>query len=105
MRHFLLCLALARIVAGETPGCPFVAKVAAVQVFENRQVAGIEGGWYGDADPLAEDWLAVRWAPLMPDLVAGALYFIGPGDRERMPWLRQRTGRWQCAGTWVESWQ
>lgn len=105
MRTFLLALALARIVAGETPGCSFEAKTAAVQVYLNREAAGIEGGWFGDADPGADDWLAVQWADEMPDLVDGALFFIGPGDRERMPWLRVRTGRWQCAGTWVESWR
>lgn len=105
MRTLLLALALARIVAGETPTCGFEAKVAAVQVYRNRQTAGIEGGWFGDADPGPDDWLAVRWASQMPDLVDGALFFIGPGDRRRMPWLRERTGRWECAGTWVESWK
>lgn len=105
MRAFLLALALARIVAGETPGCPFEAKVAAVQVFQNRQAAHIEGGWFGDGDPGPDDWAAVQWAGEMPDLVDGALFFIGPGDQRRMPWLQERTGRWVCGGTWVESWR
>lgn len=105
MRTLLLALALARIVAGETPGCPIEAKIAAVQVAENRIAAGIDGGWFGDAEPALEDWLAVEWAAAAPDLVYGALYFIGPGDAERMPWLRERTGRWKCAATWVESWR
>ena len=100
-----LTLGLAAIVAGETPGCPWPAKVAAVQVFDNRTAAGIEGGWFGQAEPGPADVLAVQWAARLPDLVDGALYFIGPGDAARMPWLRERTGRWDCAGTWVESWR
>jgi hypothetical protein len=106
MRALVISLALlARIVAGETPSCPFDAKVAAVQVYENRQAAGIDGGWFGDAEPTLDDWLAVRWAGELPDLVDGALYFIGPGDGARMPWLKERTGRWECKGTWVEAWR
>lgn len=96
---------MARIVAGETPGCGFEAKAAAVQVMANREAVGITGGWFGAGQPQQDDWLAVQWAAQMPDLVDGALYFIGPGDAERMPWLVRRTGRWECAGTWVESWQ
>ena len=96
---------MARVVAGETPGCSFEAKVAAVQVAMNRAEAGIDGGWFGDAEPGPLDVMAVLWAPVLPDVVAEALYFIGPGDAGRMPWLRMRTGRWVCAGTWVESWR
>lgn len=105
MRGLVLGLALAAIVAGETPGCPFEAKAAAVQVASNRAAAGIEGGWFGEAEPGPLDVLAVRRAPSLPDLVGGALYFIGPGDAARMPWLVERTGRWVCPGTWVESWR
>lgn len=101
----LAALALASVVAGETPGCAIEAKVAAVQVAQNRMDAGIDGGWFGWAEPGSGDVLAVRTAHLWPDLVDGALYFIGPGDAERMPWLRERTGRWVCPGTWVESWR
>jgi hypothetical protein len=96
---------LAWIVAGETPGCPWLAKVAAVQVALNRLAAGITGGWFGWAEPAVLDVLAAQWGGALPDLVDGALYFIGPGDAERMPWLRERTGRWVCDGTWVESWR
>jgi hypothetical protein len=96
---------MARVVAGETPGCSFEAKVAAVQVAANRAEAGIQGGWFGDAEPGPLDVLAVTWADRLPDVVGDALYFIGPGDAGRMPWLRERTGRWVCAGTWVESWR
>lgn len=106
MRMLLLSMMLlARIVAGETVGCSFDAKAAAVQVALNREEAGMEGGWFGDAAPGLDDWLAVRWAGQGRDLVDGALYFIGPGDAGRMPWLRERTGRWVCDGTWVESWK
>jgi len=95
----------ARVVAGETPGCPWDAKVAAVQVAANRQAAGLDGGWFGDAEPGVLDVLAVIWGGRLPDLVDGAVYLVGPGDAQRMPWLRVRTGRWDCAGTWVESWR
>lgn len=97
-----LLIGLASIVAGETPGCSFPAKVAAAQVMANRTAAGIEGGWFGQAEPGLLDVLAVRWAADLPDLVDGALYFVGPGDAARMPWLSDRTGR---ASTWVESWR
>lgn len=96
---------MARVVAGETPGCSFEAKVALVQVASNRAEAGIVGGWFGDAEPGPLDVAAVTWAAHLPDLVDGALYFIGPGDRDRLWWLEQRTGRWVCPGTWVESWR
>lgn len=105
MAETFVALALAVIVAGETPGCPFEAKAAAVQVAANRTEAGIEGGWFGRGEPTVDDWLAVRWASDWPDLVDGALYFVGPGDAERMDWLSVRTGRWVCDGTWVESWR
>jgi len=96
---------MARIVAGETPGCSFHAKVAAVQVAANRAEAGITGGWFGDAEPGPLDLMAVTWAHRLPDVVGDALYFIGPGDAARMWWLQERTGRWVCPGTWVESWR
>jgi hypothetical protein len=101
----LILASLAWIVAGETPGCPLPAKIAAVQVYTNRQAVGITGGWFGWAEPGPVDVLAVRTARWWPDLVDGALFFIGPGDASRMPWLAQRTGRWVCADTWVESWR
>lgn len=105
MAEMIAALALAVILAGETPGCPFEAKVAAVQVMENRAAAGIEGGWFGHGEPTLDDWLAVQYAADWPDVVDGALYFVGPGDARRMPWLKERTGRWVCDGTWVEAWQ
>lgn len=105
MGELLSALALAVIVAGETPGCGFEAKAAAVQVASNRAEAGIVGGWFGRGEPTADDWLAVLYGDDLPDLVDEALYFIGPGDAERMDWLAERTGRWVCDGTWVEAWR
>lgn len=101
----VVLVSLAWIIAGETPGCPLPAKMAAAQVYANRVEAGIDGGWFGWARPGPLDRLAVALAGHGPDLVAGALYFIGPGDAERMPWLQERTGRWECPATWVESWR
>lgn len=105
MAELISAMALAAILAGETPGCPFEAKAAAVQVATNRAEAGIDGGWFGAGEPTLDDWLAVRWAGELPDLVDEALYFIGPGDAERMDWLAVRTGKWVCDGTWVEAWR
>lgn len=96
---------LARVIAGETPGCGFDAKVAAAWVYENRLEAGIDGGWFGDAEPTLDDWLAAIWWAAFDDPTGGALFFIGPGDGARMPWLVERTGRWVCPGTWVEAWR
>jgi hypothetical protein len=100
----LVC-SLARIIAGETPGCSMQAKLAVAHVYHNRLAVGIEGGWFGDADPQQVDVAAVWLARWTPDPTAGALYMIGPGDRQRMPWLQTRTGRWECSSTWVESWR
>ena len=92
-------------IAGETPGCPLPAKLAVAHVAAHRIEAGIEGGWFGDAPPTAADLaVALVWRGT-PDPTAGALYLIGPGDAEKMPWLEQRTGRWACPATWVESWR
>ena len=102
----LSVMTLAAILAGETPGCSLEAKIAGAQVAQNRIEAGIEGGWFGEAEPQAIDVRAVLLARAgWPDLVDGALYFIGPGDAAKMWWLRERTGRWVCPGTWVESWR
>lgn len=98
-------MTLAAILAGETPGCSLEAKIAGAQVYENRLAAGLEGGWFAQAEPQRLDVTAALVAPMWPDLVDGALFFIGPGDAERMPWLSERTGRWVCPGTWVESWR
>lgn len=98
-------MALAAILAGETPGCSLEAKIAGAQVAANRQAAGIDGGWMAWAEPQRIDVTAALVAPIWQDLVDGALYFIGPGDQAKMPWLRERTGRWECPATWVESWR
>lgn len=105
MRGLLLALELARVLAGETPGCDVEAKIAAAHVFANRQAAGIVGGWFGDGEPTAMDIaVALTWNEF-PDPTNGALFFVGPGDGAKMPWLRERTGRWVCPGTWVEAWK
>lgn len=101
----LSVLALASILAGETPGCELEAKIAGAQVAQNRLAAGIAGGWMAQAAPEPADVAAAVLATRWPDLVDGALYFIGPGDARRMPWLQMRTGRWDCPGTWVEAWR
>jgi hypothetical protein len=101
----LALMTLAAILAGETPGCSLEAKIAAAQVHANRLAAGIEGGWFAQGQPQPMDVTAALLAPMWPDLVDGALYFIGPGDAQRMPWLRERTGRWECRATWVESYR
>ena len=104
MRAFLAALELARILAGETPGCPVDAKIAVAQVWQARQDAGIEGGWFGYDDPTTTDLaVALTWQA-WPDLIHGALYAVGPGDAERMDWLDKPTGEWVCNGTTVTTW-
>lgn len=105
MTQLLLALALARIIAGETPGCPTDAKFAVAHVWANRIEAGITGGWFGDADPAPTDVQVALTFTALPDPTAGALYAIGPGDAAKMPWLETRTRRWECVGTFVEVWR
>lgn len=108
MQHIKLLLAaltLARILAGETPGCPAAAKVSVANVAMNRVDAGISGGWFGDANPATIDvmiaWLAVN--DRLPRLTSG-LYAIGPGDKARMPWLSdmQADIHFDCVGTFID---
>lgn len=91
---------LARIIAGEAGSCEWAAKVAIAHVWANRIEAGIEGGWYGDATPTTDDWLAARWHASLPDVTGGALFAFGPGDAEKVWFMGklERTGYWQCAG-------
>jgi len=105
VRTILIALELARVIAGETPGCPVEAKLAVAHVAANRIEVGIKGGWFGDADPQPIDTAVARLWDRFPDPTDGALYLIGPGDAVKMPWLRERTGRWDCSGTWMESWR
>ncbi len=98
-------LILASVIAGEAPGCPFEAKLAVAHVYHNRIEQGIEGGWFGKALPTPDDLDAARYYWMHPDPTDGALYLIGPGDREKMPWLRERVRRFECAGTWLEAWK
>lgn len=108
MRTLLVALELARIIAGEAGHCPVEAKVAVAQVVANRVSTGLvtelRQGWFGDADPEHEDWaVALTWQT-WPDLVNGAVYMIGPGDRAKMPFLDHPERRWQCSSGWVEAW-
>ena len=97
--RLLAALALARIMAGETPGCPTEAKIAMAHVYQRNPV------WYGNAEPTATDVaVSLVWQTL-PDPTNGARFFVGPGDAPRMPWLQERTARWECAATWVEAWR
>ena len=106
MMRLLALLAAARIISGEAPGCPVEAKIAVANVMQNRAAAGITGGWYGDREPAAAD-VAVAWLAETGDLpnVAGdALYAIGPGDKARMPWLKDAAALrvFRCPGTRIE---
>ena len=106
MTNILLALALARIIAGEAPGCPVEAKVATAWVFHNRIEAGIVGGWFGDGEPTITDSQIARFWWMWPDPTDGALYMIHPSDRQRMPWLRgEPVKAWTCKGTALEAWK
>lgn len=99
---------LLRILAGETAGCPAEAKLAMLQVYQNREDADISGGWFGDADPTPLDWAVYTiWSKYdLPSVVGNdALYFIGPGDAAKMPWLKRMIAEWQCNGTHVSAWE
>lgn len=107
LRTMLLVIELARVIAGETPGCPVEAKLAVAHVVANRVEQGIVentlDGWFGDANPTGADLLiAMGWKDF-PDPTNGAIWMIGPGDN--LPWKVERTGRWVCPGTWVETWK
>lgn len=105
IKLLIAALTLARILAGETPGCPIAAKVFVANVATNRIDVGIRGGWFGDENPTTTDimiaWLAVD--DRLPLLTSG-LYATGPGDKDRMPWLqgRQPETHFKCAATFIE---
>lgn len=109
-RSFQDEMSLASVIAGETPACSFDSKIAVAWVWYNRITANLQSeageGWFGQRQPLARDWLAaVSWS-LFSDPTEGALYMIGPGDGQKMPWLRERIRRWDCAGSdFVEAWK
>lgn len=92
-------LALAAIIAGEAPGCPFEAKLAVAHVAQRNPI------WYGSAEPDTADLLAaLTWAQY-PDPTDGALFLIGPGDAAKMAYLGKRTARFECNGTWLEAYR
>ena len=92
---------LAHVIAGETGTiCGLEAKLAVAHVAQRNDV------WYGDAEPGALDLAAALWWSRWPDPTDGALFLLGPGDAERLAaHLGERTGRWVCPGTFVESWR
>lgn len=99
LTNILLLLELARIIAGETPGCPLQAKIAVGHVHSRNAV------WYGRATPSALDWYAALNWQNYPDPTHGAGHLIHPDDRDRMPWLTKQTAAWTCAHTAVEAWR
>ena len=99
MSTLIASLALAAIIAGETPGCPFEAKLAVAHVAQRNPV------WYASADPTASDILAALTFAQYPDPTDGALFLIGPGDAAKMTGLGKRTARFECNGTWLEAYK
>ena len=105
LQTILAILALARIIAGETTGCPVDAKFAVAHVYNNRLEQGVIGGWAGDADPTAADLaVALVWRQ-WPDPSRGALFAIGPGDFAKVKhFVGPATGLWHCGpGDFVET--
>jgi hypothetical protein len=103
----ILIVELARVIAGETPGCSVEAKLAVAHVAANRVEQGIVehplDGWFGDADPKPIDLIvALHWRGT-PDPTDGAVWMIGPGDN--LLWKKTRTRRWECPATWVETYR
>ena len=98
MTNLFAALALAAVIAGEAPGCPLEAKLAVAHVYQRNAV------WYGSAEPTALDlFVALNWQQYA-DPTDGAMYLIHPTDRERMPWLEQRTAVFTCLATRLEAW-
>lgn len=99
LQTILAFLALARIIAGETSGCPMEAKIAVAHVASRNAV------WFGDADPTAADLaVALVWHEL-PDPSRGAVFAIGPGDFAKVErFVGPATGLWHCGpGDFVET--
>lgn len=97
-------LDLAHVIAGEAPGCPVAARVAVAQVYDRRIDAQVVGGWFGYDDPTATDIaVALTWQA-WPNITGDALYAVGPGDAERMPWLDKPTFHRDCDGTTITTW-
>ena len=111
MKELLIILQLARVIAGEASGCSLEAKLAVAWVASNRVQQGVvqewREGWYGDRDPEEIDMIVALLWRSFPDPTGGATHLIGPGDRQRMPWLAEmtRSNRWECAGTHLEAYK
>ena len=97
MKELLVALQLARILAGETPGCPVEAKISAAHVYQVNDV------WYGDANPQPADiWIAFNWSKTK-NPTPGAQYFVSPADVKKMPFLKKMLREWHCKGTTVRA--
>lgn len=97
MTTLIAALALAAIIAGEAPGCPVEAKLAVAHVAQRNTV------WYARAEPTAVDvYVALHWQE-HPDPTSGAVFLIGPSDKDKMTGLGERTARFECNGTWLEA--
>lgn len=111
MRELLIVLQLARIIAGEAPGCSMEAKLAVAKVADNRVTQEVvrewRDGWYGDRDPETIDVVVAMLRNTMPDPTGGAVNLIGPHDKAKMPWLEtmEMSGRWVCPGTFLEAYR
>lgn len=100
IKAMVAALELARVIAGETPGCPVEAKLAVGHVHSRNMV------WYGDADPKPVDLIVALTWQNWPDPTAGAQYLLGPHDAAKLAGhLGARSARWQCPGTFVEAYQ
>jgi len=97
LRELIIALELARILAGETPGCPVETKVAAAYVWKVNKV------WYGDAEPQAIDiWVALNWEE-QENPTPDAEFFVHPTDVKRMPFLNKMLQEWHCKDTTVRA--
>lgn len=111
MKELLIALQLARVIAGEAPGCPLEAKLAVAWVAANRVQQGVveewREGWYGNRDPDPVDLAVALIWPTLPDPTGGATFLVGPGDKARMPWLAgmTRANHWTCSGTHLEAYR
>lgn len=79
---------LARLVAGEAGTCGLDGKLAVANVALNRAAAGIDGGWYGDAEPTAVDLAVATYAKQLNDITHGAIFLFSDDDL-RLPAVQQ----------------
>ena len=105
MRSLLLALELARVIAGEAPGCEPITAVAVAQVYHRRIEANIQGGWFGWQTPDATDLaVALTWQT-WPNVTGEALYMLGPGDTEKVTWVKTAMWSIECNDTTLTAWE